>query len=151
MIRLSSTLPARVLRQNAAAGLTTLLFGDGELRVPKIDAPAGAAVLVEIDASDVAISLSRPMDVSITNRLPGSIIEVEHLEAPYARVTFDLGVSRLHALVTWESVERLALEPGLRAWAMVKSVAIAKVDLNPDELPRPRPALEPRSSNPEKP
>src|SRR5208283_5268987 len=114
---------------------------DGELRVPRIDAPEGAGVAVEIDASDVSIALSRPMDVSITNRLPGTIVEVEHLPAPYARVTFDLGVNRLHSLVTWESVERLALEPGLKAWAMVKTVAISKMDLSPDEIPQPRPGL----------
>src|SRR5271165_5298031 len=144
MIRLSTTLSARVLRHNSANGLSTLFFEDGELRVPKIDGSEGAGVVVEIDASDVSISLSRPMDVSITNRLPGTIIEVEYLTAPYARVTFDLGKTRLHALVTWESVERLALEPGVKAWAMVKSVAISKFDFSSDELPRPRPALAPR-------
>src|SRR5208282_565965 len=120
MIRLSTTLNARVLRHNADIGLSTLYFDDGELRVPKVDAPPGTGVAVHIDASDVSIALSRPMDVSITNRLPGTIIEVEYLAAPFARVTFDLGVTHLHSLVTWESVERLALEPGVRAWAMVK-------------------------------
>ena len=151
MIRISTTLRARVLHHYAEIGLSTLLFEDGELRVPKIDAAPGVGVLVEIDASDVSISLSRPMDVSITNRLPGTIVGVEYLSAPYARVTFDLGNTRLHALVTWESVERLALEPGLKAWAMVKTVAISKVGINPDELPRPRPELASRTSNRETP
>ncbi len=71
MIQLSTMLYARVLRHDAQIGLSTLFFDDGELRVPKIDAPEGAGVAVEIDARDVAIALSRPMDVSITNRLPG--------------------------------------------------------------------------------
>jgi molybdate transport system ATP-binding protein len=149
MIGLSTVLNARILR-HAEMGLSTLFFADGELRVPKIEAPAGTGVLVEIDASDVSISLSRPMDVSITNRLPGTIVEIEHLDAPYARVTFDLGTTRLHALVTWESVERLALEPGLRAWAMVKTVAISKVGLSAGELPQVRPALS-RTTNRERP
>jgi molybdate transport system ATP-binding protein len=151
MLRLSTTLFARVLHHNAGIGLSTLFFEDGELRVPKIDAVPGSGVAVEIDASDVSISLSRPMDVSITNRLPGTIVEVELLEAPYARVTIDLGVSSIHSLVTWESVERLALEPGVRAWAMVKTVAISKMDINPDELPLPRPPLAPRTTNQDKP
>ena len=151
MIRLSTTLHARVLHHHTEIGLSTLLFEDGELRVPMIGAPPEAGVLVQIDASDVSISLSRPMDVSITNRLPGTIVEVEYLGAPYARVTFDLGSTRLHALVTWELVERLALEPGLKAWAMVKTVAISKVDISPDELPQPRPALGARTSNRERP
>jgi molybdate transport system ATP-binding protein len=150
-MKLFTTLHARVLHHNAETGLTALLFDGGELRVPKIDAAPGSGVAVEIDASDVAISLSRPMDVSITNRLPGTIAEVEYLGAPYARVTFDLGVCQLHSLVTWESVERLGLEPGLRAWAMVKTVAISKVDINPDKLPQPRPPLAPRDPKRETP
>jgi molybdate transport system ATP-binding protein len=131
MIRLSTTLHTRVLRHDPEIGLSTIFFGDGELRVPKIDAPVGAGVAVEIDASDVSIALSRPMDVSITNRLPGTIVEMERLALPFVRVTFDLGSCRIHALVTWESVERLALEPGLRAWVMIKTVAISKMNVSP--------------------
>jgi len=119
MIRLSTTLEARVLRHHPKVGLTTLFLGSFELRVPKVDAEPGTGVAIIINASDVSIALSRPMDISITNRLPGAIIEVEYLEAPYARVTFDLGSCHLHSLVTWESVERLGLEPGLKAWAMI--------------------------------
>jgi len=53
-------------------------------------------------------------------------------------VTFDLGSLLLHSLVTIESVERLALEPGLRAWAMIKSVAIADVAIHRLDLPQSR-------------
>ncbi len=144
MIRLSTNLEARVLRHNPEIGITTLFLGNFELRVPQIAATEGTGVAVEIDASDVSIALSRPMDVSITNRLPGTIIEVEYLAAPYARVTFDLGACPLHALVTWESVERLGLEPGLKAWAMIKTIAITKMNVNADSLPEPRPLLQPR-------
>ena len=101
--------------------------------------PVDAGVVLEIDARDVAVALTRPMDVSITNRFPGTIVEVEHLDPPYARVTFDLGSNRLHALVTWESVERLALEPGLRAWAMIKSVALTPSRVSPSDPKAPEP------------
>jgi molybdate transport system ATP-binding protein len=151
MICLSTTLEARVLHHHPKVGLTTLFLGAFELRVPKVDAEPGTGVVIEIDARDVSIALSRPMDVSITNRLPGTIVEVEYLDAPYARVTFDLGSCRLHSLVTWESVERLALEPGLRAWAMIKTVAITSTNVNSDCLPEPRPPLAPRKTNPETP
>jgi molybdate transport system ATP-binding protein len=108
-------------------------------RVPMVDAEVGTPLSVEVDARDVSIALSRPMDVSITNRLPGAIVAVERLAAPYARVTFDLGSVRLDALVTWESVERLALEEGLRAWAMIKTVAIDKDAIKSVDIPAPRP------------
>jgi molybdate transport system ATP-binding protein len=135
---LSTTVPARVLRHDPQYGLSTLFFADGELRVPMVEAPVDAGVSVIIEARDVSIALSRPMDVSITNRLPGRIEEILPLDPPYVRVTFDLGATRLHALVTLESVERLALETGLAAWAMIKSVAIGPGAVRPSELPRPR-------------
>jgi molybdate transport system ATP-binding protein len=137
-VHLSTKLDARVLRHDERYGLSTLFFGDGELRVPMVSAPVDSGVSVIIDARDVSIALSRPMDVSITNRFPGAIVEMESLALPYVRVTFDLGATRLHALVTTESVERLALEPGLRAWAMIKTVAIADVAAQPSALPTPR-------------
>jgi len=49
----------------------------------------------------------------------------------------NLGATQLDALVTTESVERLGLEPGLRAWAMIKTVAIGKDAVEAD-LPQPR-------------
>jgi len=135
---LSTVVPARVLRHDPHYALSTLFFADGELRVPMVDAPVDAGVSVTIEARDVSIALSRPMDVSITNRLPGKIEAIVPLDPPYVRVTLDLGSTRLHALVTLESVERLALETGLSAWAMIKSVAIGPGAVRPSELPRPR-------------
>ena len=135
---IEAVVPARVLRHDTQVGMTTLFFGDGELRVPMVDHPLDAAVQVRIDARDVSIALSRPMDVSITNRLPGVIVEFEYLTSPYVRATFDLGTTRIHALITRESVERLALVEGLKAWAMIKAVAISDRDLTPDRAPRPR-------------
>jgi molybdate transport system ATP-binding protein len=134
----TTKLAARIVRHDLGYGLSTLYFGDGELRVPLVDAPLDSGVNVVIDARDVSIALSRPMDVSITNRLPGTIIEVTPLERPYVLVTLDLGSSLLGALVTTESVERLALEPGLRAWAMIKSVAIGEGSVLATNVPLPR-------------
>ena len=135
---LSTIVPARVLRHDPRYGLSTLFFADGELRVPMVDVPIDAGVSVIIEARDVSIARARPMDGSITNRLPGKIDEILPLELPYVRVTLDLGSTRLHALVTLESVERLALETGLSAWAMIKSVAIGPGAVRRSELPRPR-------------
>ncbi len=87
----ATTLHARVLRHDEVHGLSTLYFGDGELRVPLVAVPVKSGVKVTIYARDVSIALSRPMDVSITNRLPGMIVAIEPLALPYVRVTFDLG------------------------------------------------------------
>lgn len=134
----ATTLDARVLRHDPTYGLSTLFFGDGELRVPLVAAPVDTGVRVTIDARDVSIALSRPMDVSITNRLPGTIVAIEPLTLPFVRVAFDLGSTRLDALVTTESVERLGLEVGLRAWVMIKTVAIGENPIETADLPKPR-------------
>ncbi len=136
---LRATLTARVLTHDLDLALTTLLFADGELRVPLSDSPLDSAVRVRIDASDVSIALSRPMDVSITNRLPGRIAELVPLSPPYVRATCDLGTTEIHALIMRESVDRLALVPGLKAWVMIKAAAITGLELKPDLAPRPRP------------
>lgn len=135
---LKTDLSARVLRHDAKAAMTTLFFEDGELRAPLIDYPVGSSVEVSIDASDVSIALSRPMDVSITNRLPGEIVDIAFLEPPYVRVTFNLGKCAVHALVTSESVERLALVAGLKAWVMIKAVVISDSGVSRAPAPEPR-------------
>jgi molybdate transport system ATP-binding protein len=137
-VHMTSTFHARVLRHDPQCGLSTLQFSDGELRVPMTPAAVDSCVSVTIDARDVSIALSRPMDVSITNRLPGTIVELTALRLPFVAAVIDLGSTRLTALVTVESVERLALEPGLRSWAMIKAVAIDEVAVQPAHVPRPR-------------
>lgn len=137
--RVVTTLQGRVIRHDVDWGMSVVFFGDGELRVPLVAVAVDEAVGIGIDGRDVAVALSPPVDVSITNRLPGRIIAIERLERPYSRVRIGLGQTTLDALVTWESVDRLALEPGLRAWAMIKSVAIGPTALNPGAAPRPRP------------
>lgn len=136
--RFVSIFPARVLRHDEEMGLSTLYFEGGELRVPLVAAKIGTAIELEIDARDVSIALSRPMDVSILNRLPGEITELEYLAKPFVRARLSLGGASLHALVTRESVERLALVEGLRAWAMIKAIAVSGRTLDPDEAPYPR-------------
>ncbi len=148
---LRAMLSARVLTHDHDLALTTLLFADGELRVPLIDSPVDSAVRIKIDARDVSIALSRPMDVSITNRLPGRIAEVVSLSPPYVRATCDLGMTQIHALIMRESVDRLALVPGLKAWIMIKAAAIAGPDVRPDLAPRPRPWPSRRKTSPESP
>lgn len=139
MTAILTTVPARILRHEPAYGLSVLAFADGELRVPQIDRPVDSGVLVEIDARDVSIALSRPMDISITNRLPGTITALEPLGLPYVRLTVTLGQTALAALVTTESVARLGLEPDVRVWAMIKTVAIGNSLADSSDLPVLRP------------
>lgn len=138
MEKYSSALMARVLRHDAVYGLSVLHFSGGEMKVPQVAQPLGTAVRVTIEDRDVAIALTRPMDVSVTNRLPGRVTAIAPLQKPYVRVSIDLGGADIAALVTAESVDRLGLEPGLSVWALVKSVAIGPEAVS-TAAPEPRP------------
>ena len=132
----ATTLNARVLRHDPEHGLSTLFFGDGELRVPMVDAAINSGVKVTIFARcvDRTVAPHGRVDHQPPAR---TILAVEPQALPYVRVVLNLGVTQLDALVTTESVERLGLEPGLRAWAMIKTIAIGKDAVEAD-LPQPR-------------
>lgn len=104
--------------------LSTLRFADGTLRVPLLDLPTGTAVRARLRARDVAIALTLPADISITNRLAGVVESLTVRERTYVDVGILLGATRIRALVTRESVARLGLVTGTRVWALVKSVAL---------------------------
>jgi len=113
-------------------GLSTLDCEGFKLRVPQIDLPLGAPIRLRVPAREVALALSRPSDVSITNRIEGVIERlVERTEgvgsAPSAHLEAQVRVGPntvLAVAVTRESAERLALVPGLRLWCLIKSVAL---------------------------
>lgn len=142
-----SVLDCTVLQHNDDYALTTLRFTDGQLRVPRIDLDPGCAVRVRIRARDVALALSRPMDVSIVNKLPGRVIGITPREGPYADVAVDLGSSSLRALVTRESCDRLGLQPGTAVWVMVKSVALDSRSVGFNRRPRPDAAQAPPAAD----
>ncbi len=103
--------------------LSSLDFIGGRLRVPRVDLDVGARIRVRIRSRDVALSLSYPADVSISNRLPGIVIGLTTREGPYVDAAIDVGGATLRALITRESSARLGLTEGARVWALVKTVA----------------------------
>ncbi len=121
---LGTILDCAVARHDELYQLSTLAFADGQLRVPLVDQPVGAPVRARVRSRDVSIALSRPVDVSVSNLFAGTVSVIRRIEGPYADVEIAVGATALHAQVTHESVERLALKPGMPVWAMVKTVAV---------------------------
>lgn len=119
-----SVLECTVIRHDEDVGLSTLAFGGGRLRVPHVALPVGAPVRVRIRARDVALALSEPTDVSITNRLSGRLLSLSERDGSFVEVTVDVGGAALRSLITRESAVRLSLEPGMTLWALVKTVAM---------------------------
>ncbi len=119
-----AVLECHVESHDAAFQLTNLRFADGLLRVPLMTLPPGTPVRARLRARDVALALSLPPDISITNRLHGVVHALSVREHTYVDVTIAVGSTRVRALITRESVTRLKLAPGVSVWALVKSVAL---------------------------
>ncbi len=121
-----AALDGRVARHDARFGLTALATAAGELTVPRLDRPVGAAVRSLVRARDVMLSLARPEGISALNVLAGTVAEVGAGEGPWVEVGLRCGAgARLVARVTRRSVEELGLAPGCPVFAIIKSVSFA--------------------------
>ncbi len=105
--------------------MSSIDCGGFTLRVPRVDLPVGVALRARIPARDVALTLARPIDVSITNRIEGVVESVVPLPGPYAEVSVRVAPQTLIAArITRESADRLALAADVRVWCLIKSVAL---------------------------
>ena len=134
-----SVIDCAVAQHDDRYGMTTLRFADGQIRVPRVDLATGTPVRVRIRARDVALALTQPVDVSITNQLAGHVLSMTPREGPYVDVAVDLGSTSIRALITRESCDRLQLAIGMRVWAMVKSVALDSRSVGFARQARPKP------------
>jgi molybdate transport system ATP-binding protein len=116
-------LATRVAGHDPAFGLTTLRAAAGELRVPHLDLPVGAALRVRIRARDVMIAIEPPEGLSALNVLPGTVVEIGRADGPIVEMRLDCAGEALVARLTRRSVETLGLAPGRAVYAVIKSIA----------------------------
>jgi molybdate transport system ATP-binding protein len=116
-------LNTRVAEHDVRFGLTTLRSAAGDLRVPYIDMRLGAQLRVRIRARDVMIALEPPQGLSALNVLPGTVAEIAEAEGASVEMRLDCAGEALIARLTRRSVESLALVPGRRVYAVIKSIA----------------------------
>lgn len=109
-----------------ADGLTGLNFDGGSFAVP-VALAAGRRLRVRIAAEDILVARSEPRDISANNVLPVTVVAVRFHET-LAEVELAAGSARLVARITAASARRLALMPGLSAFAIVKSVVVDRRD-----------------------
>ena len=115
----------RVRSHDDAYGLSTIDCGDFELHVPRVDLPIGAELRARIPARDVALSLTRPRDVSIMNRIEGTVESIALGEGAHAEVSVRVSANAsITSRITRESVDRLALTDRMHVWCLIKSVAL---------------------------
>lgn len=116
-------LATRVAAHDREFGLTVLHAAAGELRVPHLDLPVGAALRVRIRARDVMIAIKPPEGLSALNILPGIVAELRQAEGPIVEMRLDCSGEALIARLTRRSVETLHLAPGRPVYAVIKSIA----------------------------
>ncbi|MFP4327520.1 MAG: molybdenum ABC transporter ATP-binding protein [Paracoccaceae bacterium] len=110
-------------------GLTELAAGPFALFLPRVAQPEGRRLRIRIAAHDVLLSRRSPEGLSALNILSGSVVEIRTGEGPGALVSLETAAGRILARVTRRSVAALELAPGLRCFAVVKSVAVAPGDV----------------------
>jgi molybdate transport system ATP-binding protein len=121
------TLAAVTSGHDARYGLLWLEVDGGRFLVPSPPAAPGRSWRLRIEAGDVSLTISRPVDSSIVNVLPALIAEAAPLSEAELTVVLRLGRdgqgARLLARVTRLSWDQLGLAPGMTVFAQVKGVA----------------------------
>ncbi len=119
-----AVIETRIAEQRTDEGLTRLAFEGGELLVPAIDSPLGAALRVRARAEDVLLAREAPLQISANNVLPATVTGIRLGPNAQADVQLACGSARLVARITRASAIRLGIAQGLQLFAIVKSVMI---------------------------
>ncbi|PLW82316.1 molybdenum ABC transporter ATP-binding protein [Kineobactrum sediminis] len=89
------------------------------------DEPVGKRLRLRVLARDVSLALALPQQISIQNQLAVTIATITRLDEQRCLVACHMadGQLLLSEVTPW-SAERLGLQPGLKLYALVKSVAL---------------------------
>ncbi|MDI1282182.1 molybdenum ABC transporter ATP-binding protein [Brevundimonas sp.] len=120
-----SILNGRVITHDPAGNATRIDLAGTPFLSPLLDLVPGERVRVIVDARDVALALTDPVEASFQNRLRMRIAALE-ARPDGVLVRLEAGALRLKALITRRACEQLALEPGREVIALVKATASAR-------------------------
>lgn len=125
-----AVLHATLVEREPHQGLCRLRLGDGQgpdFWVGGCTEPIGARVRVRVLARDVSVALSRPLDSSILNILPATVVALHDEDAASVMLRLSLADgSALLARLTRRSVGALGLRPGQAVHAQVKGAALLR-------------------------
>lgn len=126
-----TVLAATVTEHIDKHGLTKLSAAGQALLVTKLGLPPGAHVRVQVRPQDVAIALERPENLSVLNIIEGSIHSIlESPRRPVVDVQINIGSAKkpvhVWAQITRLAAERLSLQTGMPAYALIKAVSLDK-------------------------
>ena len=124
-----AVIEAEVVGHDQVFQLSELKSPAGRLRVARLDLPLGTRLRLRVRARDVALSLSQPEGISISNVLPATVQELSQDEAPFVDVLLSAGAATLWSRITRRSAAVLRLAPGRPVYALIKTVAIDRPSL----------------------
>jgi molybdate transport system ATP-binding protein len=104
--------------------LTELRFAGGQLWVPRVEASPGTEVRLRVRARDVSLALAPLQGSSILNSFPVVVSELVDDGPAQVMVRLSADGATLLTRVTRRSLRLLAIAPGKRLHAQVKSVAL---------------------------
>ncbi|MCX6306243.1 MAG: ABC transporter ATP-binding protein [Bacteroidetes bacterium] len=99
----------------------TFAYTNNNVPVRIVTDVTGEEGFILIRGEDILLS-AMPVESSATNNFPGTILEIVP-NAGGVEVTIDLGIE-LHATITRESLEKLALQTGKTCWVHFKATAV---------------------------
>lgn len=120
----AAVIDAEVVSHDEKFHLTTLGFAEHRVVVPHSGLTPGSSVRIRISARDVSLVLEPRSDTSILNIIPVVVDEIIPEGGAQVTVRLLAGEIPLLARITQKSRFRLELEPGRRAYAQVKSIAL---------------------------
>ncbi len=120
-----SILTMTVAAHDPARQLSILRARETTLEVPIVGRPEGTRLRVRIPAREVILAREAPTSISVHNIIAGTVRAVTNDAARRAAlVELSLPDGTILARVTPDAVQRLGLQPGASALALVKSVAV---------------------------
>jgi molybdate transport system ATP-binding protein len=120
-------LGVRVAERDARWHLVRLDFSGGSLWLPDAGLAVGADLRLRVLARDVSLTTQEPSHTSIQNVLPCTVqAVVDDIQPAQALVQLICGDSLLLARVTRRAVDALGLQVGVRVWAQIKAMALAR-------------------------
>lgn len=124
---IATVLDARIRSHDPTYHLTEVETPLGVLLIHGRSEPIGRTIRVQINARDVSIGLDPQVASSILNELPVEVVEIADVSSSDRLVRLSGGADHQPALLarlTRRSCDQLALAPGRRVFARVKSVAV---------------------------
>lgn len=114
-----------VIAYDETTGLTRLTAPSGDIYVPGHIGAPGTQARVRIRARDVMLASEEPRNISALNVLHGRVAELNPADSYSVNVKLDCGGAVIMARITRHSASVLQLEPGSRAYAVVKAVSVS--------------------------